>query len=148
MTRRALLLEEQYRCTGKWLVETEITFFVEEQHFIGTTAGQIHFKSACAFSKNFGTKSWISRGPVVRSWWKAVQLELRPCRLWFWKGEVQENSVARERVGPRFAKLTKFLEKCHLVRYSSIFWALPGAHAPGRVHSPPKAGRIFVFLGS
>ena len=30
----------------------------------------------------------------------------------------------------------KFLEKCHLVRYSSILWALPGAHAPGRVHSP------------
>ena len=58
------------------------------QRFIGTTAGQIHFKSACVFSENFGTKSWISRGPVVRSWWKAVQLELRPCRLWFWKREV------------------------------------------------------------
>ena len=40
-----------------WLVETEIAFSVEEQHFIGTTAGQIHFKSACAFSENFGTKS-------------------------------------------------------------------------------------------
>ena len=40
-----------------WLVETEIAFFVEEQHFIGTTAGQIHFKSACGFSKIFGTKS-------------------------------------------------------------------------------------------
>ena len=39
-----------------WLVETEIAFSVEEQYFIGTTAGQIHFKSACAFSKNFGTK--------------------------------------------------------------------------------------------
>jgi hypothetical protein len=24
------------------------------------------------------------------------------------------------------------------VRYSSIFGALPGAHAPGRVHSPPR----------
>ena len=41
----------------KWLVETEIAFSVEEQHFIGTTAGQIHFKSACGFSENFGTKS-------------------------------------------------------------------------------------------
>ena len=40
-----------------WLVETEIAFSVEEQFFISTTAGQIHFKSACAFSKNFGTKS-------------------------------------------------------------------------------------------
>ena len=40
-----------------WLVETEIAFSVEEQHFIGTTAGQIHFKSACGFSENFGTKS-------------------------------------------------------------------------------------------
>ena len=40
-----------------WLVETEIAFSVEEQHFIGTTAGQIHFKSACGFSKNFCTKS-------------------------------------------------------------------------------------------
>ena len=40
-----------------WLVETEIAFSVEEQLFIGTTAGQIHFKSACAFSENFGTKS-------------------------------------------------------------------------------------------
>ena len=42
---------------SKWLVETEIAFSVEEQLFIGTTAGQIHFKSACAFSKHFGTKS-------------------------------------------------------------------------------------------
>ena len=40
-----------------WLVETEIAFSVEEQHFIGTTAGQIHFKSACGFSQNCGTKS-------------------------------------------------------------------------------------------
>ena len=40
-----------------WLVETEIAFSVEEQHFIGTTAGQIHFKSACGFSRNFCTKS-------------------------------------------------------------------------------------------
>ena len=32
-------------------------------------------------------------------------------------------------------KLTKFSEKCSVVTYSSIFWALPGAHAPGRVHS-------------
>ncbi len=41
----------------------------------------------------------------------------------------------------RSAKWTKFLEKCPLVRDISIFWALPGAHAPGKVHSPPKAGR-------
>ena len=44
------------------------------------------------------------------------------------------------------------------MRYSSIFWALPGAHAPGKVHSPfktislqgrnRKSGRIFVLLGS
>ena len=34
-----------------WLVETEITFSVEQQYFISTTAGQIHFKSACGFSK-------------------------------------------------------------------------------------------------
>ena len=40
-----------------WLVETEIAFSVEEQYFIGTTAGQIHFKSACGFSENFCTKS-------------------------------------------------------------------------------------------
>ena len=40
-----------------WFVETDIGFSVEEQYFIGTTAGQIHFKSACGFSKNFGTKS-------------------------------------------------------------------------------------------
>ena len=31
------------------------------------------------------------------------------------------------------------------MRYSSIFWALQGAHAPGRVHSPPKAGRRRTF---
>ena len=40
-----------------WLVETEIAFFVEQQYFISTTAGQIEAKRACAFSKNFGTKS-------------------------------------------------------------------------------------------
>ena len=40
-----------------WLVETEIAFSVEEQHFIGTTAGQILLESAYGFSKNFGTKS-------------------------------------------------------------------------------------------
>ena len=44
----------------------------------------------------------------------------------------------------RSAKWTKFLEKCPLVRYISIFWALPGAHAPGRVHSPFK--RISIWL--
>ena len=44
------------RLSAKWLVETEIAFSVEEQSFIGTTAGQIHFKSACGFSENFGTK--------------------------------------------------------------------------------------------
>ena len=50
-------------------------------------------------------------------------------------------------MGPRFAKLTKFSEKCPLVRNISIFSALPGANAPGKVHSPPKAGRVFVSLG-
>ena len=40
-----------------WLVETEIAFSVEQQYFISTTAGQIEAKRACAFSKNFGTKS-------------------------------------------------------------------------------------------
>ena len=130
MTRRAFQSSRVIQAQGKWLVETAIAFSVEEQYFIGTTAGQIHFKSACGFSENFCTKSWISRGPVVRSWWKAVQLELRPCRLWFWKREVQENSVARERLASRFAKLSKFSEKCPLVRDISIFWALPGAHAP------------------
>ena len=40
-----------------WLVETEIAFSVEQQDFISTTAGQIEAKRACAFSKNFGTKS-------------------------------------------------------------------------------------------
>ena len=36
-----------------WLVETEIAFSVEEQHFIGTTVGQIHFKSDALFRKIF-----------------------------------------------------------------------------------------------
>ena len=42
---------------SKWLVETEIAFSDEEQLFIGTTAGQIHFKSACGFSENFCTET-------------------------------------------------------------------------------------------
>ena len=53
----SLLAQQRGKFTSKvhalfrkiWLVETEIAFSVEEQHFIGTTAGQIHFKSACAF---------------------------------------------------------------------------------------------------
>ena len=40
--------------------------------------------------------------------------------------------------GTKVGKIDKFLEKCPLVRDVSIFWALPGAHAPGRVHSPFK----------
>ena len=40
-----------------WLVETEIAFFVEQQYFISTTAGQIEAKGACAFSENYFTKS-------------------------------------------------------------------------------------------
>ena len=40
-----------------WLVETEIAFSVEEQHFIGTTAGQIEAKRACGFSEKYFTKS-------------------------------------------------------------------------------------------
>ena len=43
--------------TSTWLVETEIAFFVEEQHFIGTTAGDITAKVLGAFSGNFCTKS-------------------------------------------------------------------------------------------
>ena len=37
-------------------------------------------------------------------------------------------------VGPE--QWAKFLKKCNLVGYKLIFQALPGAHAPGRVHSP------------
>ena len=40
-----------------WLVETEIAFSVEEQHFIGTTAGETTSKVLGAFSGNFCTKS-------------------------------------------------------------------------------------------
>ena len=48
--------------------------------------------------------------------------------------------------GAKVGKIDNFFsEKCPLVRYSSIFWALPGAHAPGKVHSPPKAGRNRKF---
>ena len=39
-----------------WLVETEIAFFVEQQYFISTTAGQIEAKRACAFSEIIFTK--------------------------------------------------------------------------------------------
>ena len=34
---------------------------------------------------------------------------------------------------------SNFLEKCNLLRYMSFFWALPGAHATGRVHSPYRS---------
>ena len=37
----------------KWLVETEIAFSVEEQHFIGTTAGEITAKVLGAFPEIF-----------------------------------------------------------------------------------------------
>ena len=40
-----------------WLVETEIAFSVEEQHFIGTTAGEITAKVLGGFSGFFCTKS-------------------------------------------------------------------------------------------
>ena len=40
-----------------WLVETEIAFFVEQQYFISTTAGQIEANRACGFSKQYFTKS-------------------------------------------------------------------------------------------
>ena len=43
-------------------------------------------------------------------------------------------------------QLTKFSEKCPLVRDISIFWALPGAHARGRVRSPPRAGKIIFEI--
>ena len=89
----------------------------------------------------------ISRAPVDRFCSEASNVELFACRFRFRRREVLENSVARERAVYGLAKWTKFLEKCLLVRYISIFLALPGAHAPGRVHSPPKAGFIlFPFL--
>ena len=40
-----------------WLVETEIAFSVEEEHFIGTTAGETTAKVLGGFSGNFCTKS-------------------------------------------------------------------------------------------
>ena len=57
LTANFFLPKERERCRlfAKWLVETEIAFSVEEQFFISTTARQIHFKSACAFSGNFGS---------------------------------------------------------------------------------------------
>ena len=44
--------------------------------------------------------------------------------------------IAKVTNGSRFANWTKFLKKCSLVSRNSIFPALPGAHALGRVHSP------------
>ena len=79
-----------------------------------------------AFSKNIFTKMKISRAPVDRFCWEASNLELFACRFRFWRREVWENSVARERAVYGLAKWTKFWEKCPLVRRSSIFWALPG----------------------
>ena len=95
-------------------------------------------KVACAFSKNIFSKMKISRDPVDIFCWEASNLEFFACRFRFWRRDVWENSVARERALYGLAKWTKFLEKCLLVRYSSIFRALPGAHAPRRVHSPFK----------
>ena len=57
--------------------------------------------------------------------------------------EVQENSVARERLGSRFAKLTKFSEKCRLVRDVSIFWALPKAGRKSKI----SRLKIILFRG-
>ena len=119
-----------------WLVETEIAFSVEQQYFSRTTSGANCGKSdRRIFEKYFHKNGDISsscRQILLRSF----QSELFACRFRFWRREVWENSVARERVVYGLAKWTKFLEKWLLVRYSSIFRALPGAYAPGRVHSP------------
>ena len=50
MSKSNILLAQQQ---GKWLVETEIAFSVEEQHFIGTTAGEITAKVLGGFSEIF-----------------------------------------------------------------------------------------------
>ena len=79
----------------------------------------------------------ISR-PCGQILMKSCPLELRPCRLWFWRREVQENSVARERLASRLEKLTKFSEKWPLVRYSSIFWPCRGLTHLERSIRPSK----------
>ena len=49
-----------------WLVETEIAFSVEQQHFSRTTSGANCGKSDRRIFEKYFTKRKISRAPVVR----------------------------------------------------------------------------------
>jgi len=79
------------------------------------------FQVLGGFSKNILTKSWISRGPVVRSLWKAVQMELRYHSLRFWKREVHENPAEKDWTSLRFWKWEPF---SRIVRSLDVFQCL------------------------
>ena len=49
-----------------WLVETEIDFSVLQQYVLSTTPGQLVSKVLGAFSKQYFTKSMISRSIIGR----------------------------------------------------------------------------------
>ena len=89
--------------------------------FYSTHGGQIVANMLGGFSKNYFTKSMISRGSLGRFWWKQYTMELRYHSLIFWKREVQENSIARERPRSRSGMMTIFLENCSLSRCFRYF---------------------------
>ena len=60
----------------KWLVETEITPVLEEQYFIAQTRGQISARMLGGKSKNYFTKTKISRDPEVRVCWEASKMKI------------------------------------------------------------------------
>ena len=57
-----------------WLVETEIAFSVEEQHFIGTTAGKFtskvhaHFRKILAQNLEYLAALWSDLDEKLSSW--------------------------------------------------------------------------------
>jgi hypothetical protein len=63
------------------------------------------------FSKNILTKIEIARPPVVRSTLKPSQVGFDMYRFGWYEREVQENSVARDWLRPRFWKCAPFSRK-------------------------------------
>ena len=96
--------------TPKWPVETEIHILSKSNTLYDNRRANSG-ENAMRFSKNILTKIEIARPPVVRSASKQSQVGFDMYRFGWCAREVQENSVARDWLRPRFWKCAPFSRK-------------------------------------
>ena len=107
---------------SKWLVETELASISRRARLYSTNSGQIVAKMLGGFSENYFTKMMISRDPVDRFCWEAVNIEINVCSFRSCEREVWESFSRGEWPGSRFGVMMLSLEFCSLARRFPCFF--------------------------